>query len=184
MWPRSASTAARLHGKPKISSQADNMEGRVSKDSTTYFSVPAQSSPRKSVGRESVPLGLPQSSVRKQLEFEHSQLVESFEELMTPQSQSQKRLQSNDSLRAGTKRFRGSQPEQLSMSLEMYHPLTRNPSHFRCYFEDHVLIGPSLLEMMIESNMDDDCPTDDEQIDAAKDQLGKRLIKAINSFKP
>mmetsp|Transcript_18380 Transcript_18380/g.33050 ORF Transcript_18380/g.33050 Transcript_18380/m.33050 type:complete len:195 (-) Transcript_18380:6-590(-) len=184
IWPRSATTAARPHGKPKICSQIEYRESDDNKDARTHFSVPAQSSPRKSVGRDSVPLALPRSSVRKQLQFDHSELVESFEELMTPTNHSQKRLRSNDSLVCGTKRTRGSQPEQMSMSLEMYHPISRNPTHFRCYFEDNVLLGSNLLDMMIESNMDDDCPTDDEQVEAAKDQLGRRLMRAINSFKP
>jgi hypothetical protein len=69
------------------------------------------------------------------------------------------------------------------MSLELNHPSTQQSSHFRCYPEEPVFAESTLLHMMIDSNMDDDCATDDEQIEAAKEHLGVWLMRAINSCK-
>lgn len=182
-WPRSATTRARPHGKPRFSFQAQNDEERKSLNSKTHFSLPAESSPRKSVVRELEPVALPLSSIRKQLLFDNTEIVEGLEESLSPILPSMKRLRSCENIAVGTKRYRDSH-KRLIMSLEMYDPVTLQPSHFRCYYEGQALDESRLLEVMIESNMDDDCQTDDEQVEAAKEQLGKRLVRAINSFKP
>jgi hypothetical protein len=69
------------------------------------------------------------------------------------------------------------------MTLELSHPSTQQSSHFRCYSEEHVFTDSALLDMMIDSAMDDDCATDDEQVEAAREHLGMRLMRAINSYK-
>jgi hypothetical protein len=134
---------------------------------------------------ETVPGGFVDSRCPSDTKLATSQLSQSFEELLTPHYQSGKRPPSSSrGLVSASKRFRGSQTVEIGMSLEMYHPENQMPSHFRCYFEGHVFEESVFRSKMLESNMDDDCPTDDEQIEAATLQLERRLVSTINSFRP
>lgn len=69
------------------------------------------------------------------------------------------------------------------ISVELSHWDMCRTESFRCFFEQDVV--PSAVSCtMIESFYDDDCPTDDENIDAAKEMLKRKLEEAVLSYVP
>lgn len=137
----------------------------------------SQRTPRKSCVSSTPALALQQT---KPVEPRNSSLEQRLSEMMSPADHSRKR-QREDFTTHSAKKFRGNTRTAEMVCIELNHWGIPKTESFRCFFE-HEVVPSSVSSTLIESFYDDDCPTDDENIEAAKEMMKRRLEEAILSY--
>jgi hypothetical protein len=98
---------------------------------------------------------------------------------MSPAVNSRKR-QREDFATHSAKKFRGATRTVELVSIELTRWDNLRTESFRCFYEREVA-PREVSKTMIDSLFDDDCPTDEENIDAAKEMLKRKLEEAVLS---
>ncbi|CAG9318722.1 unnamed protein product [Blepharisma stoltei] len=119
-----------------------------------------------------------ESSVKKNLDFDEKGLQECFSLLMTPVFG--KRSREETISRVGKK-----SKEEVktidNMQIELLDPDLMASEYFRCYKESDVISDLDVRDNVIKNECDDDCPTDDAQIEVCISYLAAQIEQAILS---
>mmetsp|Transcript_32963 Transcript_32963/g.57873 ORF Transcript_32963/g.57873 Transcript_32963/m.57873 type:complete len:178 (-) Transcript_32963:69-602(-) len=110
----------------------------------------------------------------------NSDLDQRLSQMMSPADHSLKRQREDDFTTHSAKKFRGATRTAEVVSVELNRWDMYKTESFRCFFEQE-FAPPGVSMTMIESLYDDDCPTDDENIEAAKEMLRRKLEEAVVS---
>ena len=68
------------------------------------------------------------------------------------------------------------------MITELYDPDTQVTLGFRCFREIEIIKDKNISKKIIQNECDDDCPTDDIQIEACIDFMSKEIEQALNNY--
>ena len=68
------------------------------------------------------------------------------------------------------------------MITEFYDPDTQVTLGFRCFREIEIIKDKNISKKIIQNECDDDCPTDDIQIEACIDFMSKEIEQALNNY--
>lgn len=142
---------------------------------TEAFSVAAPDcpTPRKSVSRRTS-LSRPRESITKHIAFSPSELEdEDLIQLISPFPIH--RTRDRPDIVAGQK----DRQENLRLRVQLMSEATGEAVFFRCYKEEEVVQDEQLRGRVTEGDCDDDCQTEEEQVEDAQKSLKDSLVRAI-----
>lgn len=90
----------------------------------------------------------------------------------TPQPSKRKRKCSQSQTRINKKKL-------IAHTIELFDESDRSTEFFRCYSEEEVIPDTSVQDNIIQSLMDDDCETDEEQVKLAVRKVKKQILKVL-----
>lgn len=129
--------------------------------------------PRKSVSRRTS-LSRPRESITKHIAFSPSELEdEDLIQLISPFPI--RRIRDKPDIVAGQK----DRQENLRLRVQLMSEVTGEAVFFRCYKEEEVVRDEQLRGRVTEGDCDDDCQTEDEQVEDAQKSLKDSLVRAI-----
>ncbi|CAG9320066.1 unnamed protein product [Blepharisma stoltei] len=140
--------------------------------------VPGTPSPHICYTAQSSQASILDSSVKKNLSFEQTGLEESFSLLMTPVFGKRSR---EDTLMSVGKKCKEDTKTIDTMQIELLDPDLMVSEYFRCYKEADIVSDLDIRENVIQNECDDDCPTDDAQIEVCISYLASQIEQSILS---
>lgn len=138
--------------------------------------VPGTPSPHNLPMTQSSQSSIVDSSVKKNLNFDETGLGESFSLLMTPVFGKRNREETATSV--GKKSKEDSKTVE-TMQIELFDSDLMVSEYYRCYREVDVVADLEVRGNIIQNECDDDCPTDDAQIEVCISYLAQQIEHAI-----
>lgn len=119
--------------------------------------------------------------VKKNLNFNSSELENSFSLLMTPLSFEKfgKRKTREDGEVIEGKRIKKDRGVEMRKLKELIDPEDGMSEYYRVYVEEDVVGDREIRENLIKNEIDEDCPTSDSQIDICVEYLAAQVEEAI-----
>lgn len=158
---------------------SDSPEEKQNSATKRPASTPTPKKP--SVGKTPAPR-LPLDSVKRHIDFQESELEEEFSLLMTPvQDKSLKRKREECQIKPG-KRFKSESKTITKLTLELFDIDEGHSEFYRCFAEAEIIPDEEVQRNVIENLCDDDCPTDEEQVEISVKHLKRELENAILNY--